>query len=190
MSEAKCETGWGELAPFSLSLGGQTEARSGAAKGAKLGSDRQALPMRPRSRDAFSPGVFQKFVAPKKQGRREGRALAAPVARQQQEKLAAVTTGLAEHTRPSLRDGFAAYTRSPWGPALLPPSPKQFVIAGLASAPGCQDHAISPSHRDCSSARETRAATRHAHRIPHPTSVTTAKRPSCEAGRLASKHNF
>jgi hypothetical protein len=24
---------------------------------------------------------------------------------------------------------------------------------------------------------------RHAHRIPHSTSVTTAKRPSCEAGR-------
>jgi len=82
-----------------------------------------------------------------KRGRREGRALAAPVARLQKRKQAAVTTGLAGYARPSPRDGFAAYTRSPWGPAVLPPSPQQFVIAGLASAPGCQDHAISPSHR-------------------------------------------
>ncbi|WP_315766845.1 MULTISPECIES: hypothetical protein [unclassified Bradyrhizobium] len=39
-------------------------------------------------------------------GRREGRALAAPVARLQQKKQAAVTTGLAENARPSLREWF------------------------------------------------------------------------------------
>jgi hypothetical protein len=33
-----------------------------------------------------------------RQGRREGWVLAAPMARQQQKKLAAVTTGLAEHS--------------------------------------------------------------------------------------------
>jgi len=136
MSEAKCETGWGELAPFSLSLGGQTEARSGAAKGAKLGSDRQALPMRPRSRDAFSPGVFQKFVAPKKQGRREGRALAAPVARQQQEKLAAVTTGLAEHTRPSPRDGFHGLYALSLGTGCLAPIAKAIRHCRLGISTG------------------------------------------------------
>jgi hypothetical protein len=37
-------------------------------------------------------------------------------------KHAVVTTGLAENARPSPRDGLAAYTRSPWGPAVLPPS--------------------------------------------------------------------
>jgi hypothetical protein len=31
---------------------------------------------------------------------------------------------------------------------------------------------------------------RHAHRIPHSTSVTTAKRPSCEAGRREANHRF
>ena len=36
-------------------------------------------------------------VPPKVRGRREGRVQAAPMARQQIEKLAAVTTGLAEH---------------------------------------------------------------------------------------------
>ncbi|MGJ5200682.1 MULTISPECIES: hypothetical protein [unclassified Bradyrhizobium] len=34
---------------------------------------------------------------------------------------AAVTTGLAEHTRPSLRDGLTIYTRSPWGPGFVAP---------------------------------------------------------------------
>ncbi|WP_210267907.1 hypothetical protein [Bradyrhizobium aeschynomenes] len=40
------------------------------------------------------------------EGRREGRALAAPVARLLKKMQAAGTTGLAENARPSLRDGF------------------------------------------------------------------------------------
>ncbi|CCE00776.1 hypothetical protein BRAS3809_3750002 [Bradyrhizobium sp. STM 3809] len=56
-------------------------------------------------------------LAPSHRGHREGRALAAPVARLQTRKQAAVTTGLAEHTRPSLRDGVNIYTCSPRGPA-------------------------------------------------------------------------
>ncbi|CCE05381.1 hypothetical protein BRAS3843_1380001 [Bradyrhizobium sp. STM 3843] len=51
-----------------------------------------------------------KFIAHRNEGRREGRELAAPMARLQQEKQAAVTTGSAETSRPSLRDGFTAYT--------------------------------------------------------------------------------
>ncbi|MGJ4992837.1 hypothetical protein ACQR0Z_00370 [Bradyrhizobium sp. HKCCYLS3077] len=47
-----------------------------------------------------------KLVAPSNRGRREGRALAAPVARLQKIKQAAVTTGLAENARPSPRNGF------------------------------------------------------------------------------------
>nr|WP_244422947.1 hypothetical protein [Bradyrhizobium sp. ORS 278] len=47
-----------------------------------------------------------KPVALINRGRGEGRALAAPVARLQKEKQAAVTTGLAENARPSPRNGF------------------------------------------------------------------------------------
>ncbi|MGJ4891998.1 hypothetical protein [Bradyrhizobium sp. HKCCYLR20261] len=41
------------------------------------------------------------------------------MARLQKRKQAAVTTGLAEHTRPSLRDGFTTYTWSPWCAGLV-----------------------------------------------------------------------
>jgi hypothetical protein len=49
---------------------------------------------------------FDQSVALHREGRREGRALAAPVARLRKKMQAAGTTGLAENTRPSLRDGF------------------------------------------------------------------------------------
>ncbi len=66
--------------------------------------------------------------SPSNEGCRECQALAAPLARQQQEKQAAVTTGSAETPRHSLRDGFTAYTSSPWGPGFLAP------IAALTSS--------------------------------------------------------
>ena len=69
-----------------------------------------------------APEIWVHSHPPQHRGHREGRALAAPVARLQKGKQAAVTTGLAEHARPSLRDGVNAYTCSPRGPALLPPS--------------------------------------------------------------------
>jgi hypothetical protein len=76
---------------------------------------------------AFSPRIAPELVQDSppssKQGCREGRALAAPVARLQKKMQAAGTTGLAEHARPSPRDGLADYTHSPRGPAVLPPSP-------------------------------------------------------------------
>jgi len=93
------------------------------------------------------------------------------------------TTGSAETSRPSLRDGWTAYTRSPRGPALLPPSPRRSPSAKLGIStgmPGPHDFAGAP---DRSSARKTHAAIQGAHRIPHPTSVTIAKRPLIRAGR-------
>ncbi len=74
------------------------------------------------------------------------------------------------NTRPSLRDGFTIYTRSPWGPAVLPPSPAGSSSAtptSLTSAPGGQDHATSPCAGDRSSARPSHAATPQ--RPSHPT---------------------
>ncbi|CAL80247.1 hypothetical protein BRADO6643 [Bradyrhizobium sp. ORS 278] len=60
---------------------------------------------------------------------------------------AAVTTGLAEHTRPSLRDGLTIYTRSSWGPAVLPPSPAMRVthidrLDLSAGRPGPRDFSV------------------------------------------------
>ena len=51
------------------------------------------------------------------------------------------------NNRPSPRDDFTVYTRSPRGPAFLSPSSATLVmnVATLAPAPGRQNHATSPS---------------------------------------------
>jgi hypothetical protein len=54
-------------------------------------------------------------------GRGEGRVLAAPMVACKKARV--VTTGSAETTRPSPRDGLTVAPRSPRGPAFLPPSP-------------------------------------------------------------------
>jgi hypothetical protein len=56
------------------------------------------------------------------------------------------------------------------------------IVADLTPASGRQDHTASPS----AGAARSSAALPRVHRIPHPTFVTIAKRPSCEAGRRDS----
>jgi hypothetical protein len=53
---------------------------------------------------------------------------------------AAVTTGLAEHARPSLRDGFDGCSVLSPGTGVLAPVIRNTVVTDLASASGCQDH--------------------------------------------------
>src|SRR6516165_12044650 len=53
----------------------------------------------------------------------------------------------------------------------------QSIVANLTPALVCQDHTTSPSARNI-----TRQLTCRVHRIPHPTLVTIAKRPSCGLG--------
>jgi len=68
------------------------------------------------------------------------------------------------------------------GTGCLAPVASEFVIRLLGISTGMpepRDFTVAP---DRSSARETRAAIRHAHRIPHPTYVTTAKRPLVRTG--------
>jgi hypothetical protein len=71
------------------------------------------------------------------------------MARLQQKKQAAVTTGSADNTRPSLRDGFnGLYVLSPVRRAFWPPSPARRVkrvVANLIPASEYQDHTTSPS---------------------------------------------
>ena len=103
------------------------------------------------------------------------------MARLQQKTQAAGTTGSAQDipTFPA-RWLCSLYAIFP-GTGCLAPVASEFVLADLASAPGCQNHATSPSHRIVRR-HDHHAATQRAHRIPHPTSVTTAKRPLSGTG--------
>ena len=77
-------------------------------------------------------------------------------------------------------DGFNGFLRAlPGDRAFLPPSPpRSLLLKNLTPASGRQDHTTSPSALAALVSRRRRV-----HRIPHPTSVTIAIRPSCEAGR-------
>jgi hypothetical protein len=79
--------------------------------------------------------------------------------------------------RLSPRNGFNGFLRAlPGDRAFLPPSSTN-KSANLTPASGRQDHTTSPS-----ASGALVSSTIRVHRIPHPTSVTTAKRPSYERG--------
>ncbi len=83
------------------------------------------------------------------------------------------------NTRHSPRNGFNGFLRTlPGDRAFLPPSPpRSLLLKNLTPASGRQDHTTSPSATAPLVLRR-----RHVHRIPRPTSVTIAKRPSEGAG--------
>ena len=101
-----------------------------------------------------------------------------------------VTTVAPDHPAFPHANGFNGLFRArPGDRALLSPSPATMparrsrrptspIIASLISASGYQAHTTSPS-ACCAFVWRTSSV----HRIPHPTFVTIAKRPSCEAGR-------
>jgi hypothetical protein len=96
-----------------------------------------------------------------------------------QQKARGRTTGSANN-RPSLRNGFTAYTCSPWGPAFLPPSCATLVKASRAWHQH-RDAGTTRLHRpQCAVRRRAISPLRHhrVHRIPTPTLVTIAWRPS------------
>ena len=132
---------------------------------------------RPHPRGAFAPEFCNSFYPLQTEG--AGKAGSSPPPWPAcRKKARGRTTGSAETSRPSLRDGFTAYTRSPRGPALLPPSPARSSRRRLdlsTGRSGPHDFAV----RVALFVRVVdHAAARHAHRIPHPTFVTIAKRPS------------
>jgi hypothetical protein len=78
------------------------------------------------------------------------------------------------------REWFYGFLRAlPGDRACLSPSPAQrvSVVAVLTPASGRQDHTTSPS-----ASRAIRQRRQSVHRIPRPTSVTIAKRPSVQGG--------
>ena len=160
------------------------------------------------SRDALRPS-FAAISAPiKNRGRREGRAPAGTrgLVCQMRIENAHEHTGVAETSRPSLRDGFTAY--SALSPATNSSCHRRRRINGssirlgsrtpppIDTSNGCQDHtalpyAIAPlvlraldRSRDpgVRPAIASRARRFRVHRIPAPTSVTIAIRPSCGTG--------
>src|ERR1700693_695829 len=74
---------------------------------------------------------------------------------------------------------------SPRGPGSFAPVIRRLSPAPSAPASGRQDHTPSPSAPVSLVLRHCRV-----HRIPLPTSVTTAKRPSCRSGTARTVHNF
>jgi hypothetical protein len=123
-------------------------------------------------------------IRPEKQGRRECRTLGASAAACAVVECTRVShhghTGNARH---SPRNGFNGFLRAlPGDRAFLPPSPLRSLLPkGLMPASGHQNHATSPSARGALVFGAARV-----HRIPHPTFVTIAKRPSDRGGTVES----
>ena len=119
-------------------------------------------------------------------GRREGRVPAAPAAPVHQ-KARGRNTGGGGVIRPSLRNGVTVYTRSPRGPAgdraFLPPLPASRSSSVSQAWPQRREARTTrfrrPRQHQSSCAKHL---TCHVHRIPLPTFVTIAKRPSCGGG--------
>ena len=102
-------------------------------------------------------------------GRGECRVKASPMARLQNKKQAAVTTGLAESSGIPCAMVLTLIARSPWGPGFLAPIARGARhAANLTSASGGQDHTPSPSAPALLVSHHHRV-----HRIPASTSVTT-----------------
>src|SRR5579871_90800 len=128
----------------------------------------------PHSRDAIRPGFT--IVALDIRGRRECRVPLHPQPRVRKDKSTqAKSPQVRRLTRHSLRDGFTvSFVISLVSRAFLPPSPRNAKhCRELTPASGRQDHTTSPS---ATCAFVSCAA--RVHRIPHPTSVTIAIRPS------------
>ena len=116
-------------------------------------------------------------------GHGECRALAAPMARLRKKVQAAGTTSSAETSRHSPRDGFnGCFAFSPVRRAFWPPCAMMLAHQRGYQRRDIRTTRLDRAHRCCSSAWINHAAT--STRPPHPasTSVTTAKRPSCETG--------
>jgi hypothetical protein len=112
------------------------------------------------------------------------------MARLQQKMQAAVTTGKAGATGIPCAMVLRLIARSPRCPGFDSHLPPGLLTRGLIPASGDQDHTPSPSVKLLSSARLKRAAQPHGHRIPPPTFVTIASRPSRGNRMQGEKHGF
>jgi hypothetical protein len=110
-------------------------------------------------------------------GRRECRVMTSPMARLQQKKQAAVTTGSAGSTGIPCAMVYGLYRALPGDHRLVATVVRRTYPATLAPASERQDHTTLPS-----AGKLTRLVNCRVHRIPLPTSVTIAIRPSGGGG--------
>ena len=103
--------------------------------------------------------------------------MTSPMARLQQKKQAAVTTGSAGSTGIPCAMVYGLYRALPGDLRLVATVVRRTDPATLAPASERQDHTTLPS-----ASRLTRLVNRRVHRIPLPTSVTIAIRPSGGGG--------
>ena len=113
-----------------------------------------------------------------RRGRRECRVLGTPAAScAKVESTRVVTTGTPKQSGIPCAMVLTTYPRSPRSAGLDSLRRLEIITQDLISASGDQDHTTSPS------APATLVLRSHCvHRIPLPTSVTIAKRPSCGCG--------
>ena len=121
-----------------------------------------------------------------KRGCRECRMRVAPVAACATKKHRRQQLQVHRNSRHSLRHGFNGFLRAlPGDRALLPPSLVDHPT-NLAPASGRQNHTTSPSAKASLVRANDCASTLRVHRIPLPTSVTIASRPSNRCGTSES----
>ena len=138
-----------------------------------------------QSRGADGTRALRRRDPPKARGRREDRAPAGTHGPRAAIRARGRTTGSAETTRPSPRDGFNGVLRAlPGDRALLPPSPlRSLLLKNLAPASGRQDHTAWPSAKR-SFVRTLKKECCDPSRPPLPAStfMTIAIRPSARGG--------
>ena len=139
------------------------------------GARRQAItfPRRVRARMMQAPSLESEEGAGKTGCRSHPRSACS-------KKHAAEPQVRAEHPAFPARWFTGLYVISP-GTGVFAPVIRARRTADLISAPGDQDHTISPS-ASCRSSALLSAATRRVHRVPRSTSVTIAIRPSARGG--------
>ena len=142
---------------------------------------RMPIGARPRSRGIRRPSLIATGPHRKARGRRECRVKASPMARLQQRKQAAVTTGQAEHPAFPARWAYELYVISPGTGSFVPVSRQRGMRVALGAstgAPGPHDFAVRNSI-------SRRATAPDKPRPPHPRPTYRDDRayaPSLEAG--------
>ena len=165
------------------------------------------MDMASRSSRRVAPELCLNFKPPKIRGRREGRVLAGTrgLVCNKRKKNAHEHTGISRGIRPSLRNGLTAYNalsletnssclhRRRIGDSPKPGWARQ-ISASLTPATGARTTRLCRTQQRLRLARErsltgkpalrsiSRARRFRVHRIPDPTSVTIAIRPSCGPG--------
>jgi hypothetical protein len=138
---------------------------------------------------AFASESCPPFRPRTRRGRREGREPAAPMVRVQQEARGRTTGSAATPAFPAR--WFERLLRTlPGAPGFLATVAHDASHQRGYQRRGIRTVRLDRAQQSCSSARMLTLQPSHAHRIPRPTSVTIATRPSDRGGTATRKHNF